>query len=101
MVGQPDLNYENPEVLKEMLAAMKFWLDAGVDGFRMDAVQTLFEDQHYLDEPANPDRPSTTIPFDHGYWKHIYTINQPRVLEALAEYRKLIDIYTLSDHKER
>ncbi|CAL8089651.1 unnamed protein product [Orchesella dallaii] len=98
---QPDLNYENPEVMKEMLAAMKFWLDAGVDGFRMDAVQTLFEDQRFLDEPVNPDRPANSIPSDHKYWKHIYTINQPKVIDALVEFRKLIDIYTLADGKER
>lgn len=80
---------------------MKFWLDEGVDGFRMDAVQTMFEDERYLDEPENPNRPPNSIPFDHGYWKHIYTINQPKNVEALAEFRKLIDIYTLSDGKER
>ncbi len=40
---QPDLNYDNPSVRHEMLAVMKFWLDLGVDGFRVDAVPYLFE----------------------------------------------------------
>lgn len=40
---QPDLNYENPQVRDEMLAVLKFWLDFGVDGFRVDAVPYLFE----------------------------------------------------------
>jgi maltose alpha-D-glucosyltransferase/alpha-amylase len=40
---QPDLNYDNPEVRREMLAAMEFWLDKGLDGFRCDAVPYLFE----------------------------------------------------------
>jgi maltose alpha-D-glucosyltransferase/alpha-amylase len=40
---QPDLNYDNPRVLKEMLAVMRFWLDLGVDGFRLDAIPYLIE----------------------------------------------------------
>lgn len=84
-----------------MLAAMKFWLDMGVDGFRMDTVPSMFEDQRFLDEPVDPDRPEDSIPFDYAYWKHIYTYNLPATLDALAEYRKLLDIYTLSDGIER
>ncbi len=41
---QPDLNFENPRVLEEMLAALRFWLDLGVDGFRLDAVPYLVEE---------------------------------------------------------
>ncbi len=40
---QPDLNYDNPEVQEQMLAVLKFWLDLGLDGFRLDAVPYLFE----------------------------------------------------------
>ena len=40
VAGQPDLNYRNPAVLEEMLDVIRFWLDRGVDGFRMDAVRT-------------------------------------------------------------
>jgi maltose alpha-D-glucosyltransferase/alpha-amylase len=40
---QPDLNYDNPEVQEQMIAALKFWLDLGFDGFRLDAVPYLFE----------------------------------------------------------
>lgn len=40
---QPDLNYDNPAVRREMLEVMRFWLDLGVDGFRVDAVPYLFE----------------------------------------------------------
>jgi maltose alpha-D-glucosyltransferase/alpha-amylase len=40
---QPDLNYENPDVQEQMLAALRFWLDLGLDGFRLDAVPYLFE----------------------------------------------------------
>src|SRR5450830_1839725 len=41
--SQPDLNYDNPAVQTEMLNVMKFWLDIGLDGFRLDAVPYLFE----------------------------------------------------------
>jgi maltose alpha-D-glucosyltransferase / alpha-amylase len=40
---QPDLNYENPDVQEQMLAALRFWLDLGLDGFRLDAVPYLYE----------------------------------------------------------
>ena len=40
--GQPDLNYRNPKVMEEMLDVFRFWLDLGVDGFRMDAVRGPF-----------------------------------------------------------
>jgi len=42
---QPDLNYENPEVHTEMLAALRFWLDLGIDGFRLDAVPYLYQEE--------------------------------------------------------
>ncbi len=42
---QPDLNYENPAVQEEMLDALRFWLDLGMDGFRLDAVPYLFEEE--------------------------------------------------------
>jgi maltose alpha-D-glucosyltransferase/alpha-amylase len=42
---QPDLNYENPEVQDAMLEVLRFWLDLGIDGFRLDAVPYLFEDE--------------------------------------------------------
>jgi len=41
--SQPDLNYDNPAVVEEMLSVLKFWLDLGIDGFRCDAVPYLFE----------------------------------------------------------
>ena len=42
---QPDLNFENPEVQEAMLNVLRFWLDLGIDGFRLDAVPYLFEEE--------------------------------------------------------
>ncbi len=51
---QPDLNWRNPEVKAAMLSVLKFWIDRGVDGFRIDAVYHLIKDGSFLDEPLNP-----------------------------------------------
>lgn len=52
LTGQPDLNWENRNVMIEILAAFKFWMDMGVDGFRVDAVPHMFEDPELLDGNA-------------------------------------------------
>ena len=51
---QPDLNWNNPEVRQAMKDNMRFWLDKGVDGFRVDAVSWLSKDKSLRDEPLNP-----------------------------------------------
>jgi alpha-glucosidase len=51
---QPDLNWDNPEVREAMKDNMRFWLDKGVDGFRVDAVSWLSKDHQLRDEPLNP-----------------------------------------------
>jgi maltose alpha-D-glucosyltransferase / alpha-amylase len=59
---QPDLNYDNPEVQEAMLDALKFWLDKGLDGFRLDAVPYLFERQGTICE---------NLPETHAYLKRV------------------------------
>lgn len=93
-VGQPDLNYANAAVLQDMIDVMKFWLDKGVDGFRMDAVHRLFEDQQFKDEPPNPNRSNSTVPEEYSYWKHIYIFSQPENFKILSKYREFIDEYS-------
>ena len=61
---QPDLNWSNPTVEKACFDAMRFWLDRGVAGFRLDAIPTLFEDPQLRDEPVlagtqRPGRPKS------------------------------------------
>lgn len=59
---QPDLNYENEEVQEQMLAALRFWLDLGLDGFRLDAVPYLFEEEGTICE---------NLPATHEFLKRV------------------------------
>jgi alpha-glucosidase len=52
---QPDLNWRNPEVRAAMLDVLRFWIDRGVDGFRIDAMRQLLKDPDWRDNPPNPD----------------------------------------------
>jgi glycosidase len=101
VIEQPDLNFENIDVRNEVLAVFKFWLDAGVDGFRVDAVPMIYEDQRFLDEPEDPNRDPEAKPDEYKYWNHIYTYNLPQVTEFLADVRQLLDVYTKSDGRVR
>jgi alpha-glucosidase len=86
---QPDLNWRNPEVRKAMYGVMKFWLDKGVDGFRMDAVSRLFEDPNLHDDPYLPG----TNAFGDRNIQHKYTDDLPETHEVFRELRKLVDSY--------
>ena len=86
---QPDLNWRNPEVRKAMYDAMRFWLDRGVAGFRIDAVSRLFEDPNLHDDPILPGKNAYGDP----NIAHKYTDNLPEVHEVLREMRKLVDQY--------
>ncbi len=88
-VQQPDLNWRNPEVRKAMYAVMRFWLDRGVSGFRMDAVSRLFEDPALHDDPILPGKNVYGDP----NIEHRYTDNLTEVHEVLREMRQLVDSY--------
>jgi alpha-glucosidase len=88
-VQQPDLNWRNPEVRKAMYDAMRFWLDKGVAGFRIDAISRLFEDPNLHDDPIQPG----TNAFGDPNIQHKYTDNLPEVHDVLKELRKLVDSY--------
>lgn len=73
---QPDLNYREQRVVQAMKDVLTFWLDKGADGFRIDAVNHLFEDPAMRDEPLTGD---TNDPSNYGYTKHIYTKDMVRL----------------------
>ena len=54
-VKQPDLNWRNPRVKQAMYDVLRFWLERGVDGFRVDVLSMLLKDEQFRDNPANPD----------------------------------------------
>lgn len=86
---QPDLNWRNPEVRKAMYGVMKFWLDKGIAGFRMDAVSRLFEDPNLHDDPYLPGYNA----FGDRNIQHKYTDDLPETHEVFRELRKLVDSY--------
>ena len=73
---------------------LKFWTDKGVDGFRMDAVPFLFEDQEFKDEPLSG---KTDDPEDYNYLSHIYTWNFPEVKTVLGEFTVDVHANTLDE----
>lgn len=93
---QPDLNYTNPEVVNAMLGEAKFWLDFGVDGFRLDAVNFCTHDKLLRDNPARDDTGNATqLHFKDVYsmqW-HKYEKSQPENLDFMRKLRALLDQY--------
>ncbi len=94
---QPDLNLHNAEVQEELLGVARFWLDRGVDGFRLDTINFYFHDKELRDNPAlaPDDRNSTIAPEVNPYnWQdHLYDKNQPENLDFLRRLRAVMDEY--------
>ncbi|WP_444887308.1 alpha-amylase family glycosyl hydrolase [Microbulbifer sp. JMSA008] len=93
---QPDLNVHNPEVQAQLLADMKFWLDRGVDGFRLDAVNFIFHQQALSDNPPRPlklDQKGLPPVNHYDYQWHKNDKSQPENLVFLQRVRQLMDQY--------
>jgi len=88
---QPDLNWRNPDVRAAMLDVLRFWLDRGVDGFRVDAIHHLIEAEHLKDNPPNPDWREGQSPARR--LARVYTLDQEETHHAIAEMRALADTY--------
>ena len=91
LAEQPDLNWRNPDVRAAMYDVLRFWLDRGVDGFRVDVLWHLIKDAQLRDNPPNPDYkpgdPSVRSVL------HTYSADQPGVFEVIGEMRRVIDAY--------
>jgi len=84
---QPDLNWRNPEVRDAMFDIARFWLDRGVDGFRLDLINFLYEDDQLRDNP----RAFGRRPY---FWqRHIYDRSRPESIESVKELRGVVDGY--------
>jgi alpha-glucosidase len=86
---QPDLNWRNPEVRAAMADVLRFWLDRGVDGFRIDAAAVLAEDDLLRDDPPNREFNERTPPPEK--LKRVFTDARPEVLDWLAEMRTVVN----------
>ena len=82
---QPDLNWHNPKVHQAIFKVMRFWLDKGVDGFRLDIVNAYFKDKEFHSNPPK----FGLRPFD--MQQHIYDTDRPEMLPLLKEMRDLMD----------
>jgi len=89
---QPDLNWRNPAVEAEMLGVIRFWLERGVDGIRVDGVQNVIKDAELRDNPPNPEyRPGSGDPFD--ALQRVYSGDRPEVHDVIARMRRVVDSY--------
>ena len=88
---QPDLNWRNPEVKEEMYNIMRFWLDKGVDGFRVDVMWHMIKDERLRNNPPNPGFGRGMSP----YFRFLpaYSVDQPEVHDIVKEMRKVTDEY--------
>jgi alpha-glucosidase len=90
---QPDLNYRNPEVVKAIFDIARYWLEKGVDGFRLDLFHSLYKDKHFRDNP----RSFQLIPkdFTTGFFQRWqYSLNQPETALFAQDLRNLVDSYS-------
>jgi alpha-glucosidase len=88
---QPDLNWRNPEVQKAMLDVMQFWLDKGVDGFRVDVMWHMIKDEQLRDNPLNPDYDEHMA--DYNKLLPVYSTDQPEVHDIVYKMRALTNRY--------
>ncbi len=98
LISQPDLNFHNPDVQDAVLSTVKFWLDRGVDGFRLDTVNFYFHDKLLRNNPPHEPDPDSvgldapdTNPY--GMQNHLYDKTQPENVEFLRRFRALLDQY--------
>lgn len=95
LTQQPDLNLHNPDVQDALLDVVRFWLERGVDGFRLDTINFYFHDKELRDNPAlNPEERNATIAPEvnpYNWQDHLYDKNQPENLDFLKRFRAVLD----------
>lgn len=91
LAKQPDLNWDNPDVREAIKSAMRFWLDLGVDGFRVDAVDWLSKDAGLRDDPASTSTHHKIS--DYHSLTHTYSRDGPHLFDRLNEMARVIAEY--------
>ncbi len=82
---QPDLNWRNQEVQQTLMQTVRFWLDRGVDGFRLDVFNLWFK------HPDLPDNPFKVGLRGYDRQKHLYDVDQPEMYDALSKFRAILN----------
>lgn len=97
LTSQPDLNFHNPEVQQAVLDDVRFWLELGVDGYRLDTANFYFHDRQLRNNPGRgmPDGEDPAVNSNNPYaWqRHLHDKSQPENLEFLRRLRALLDEY--------
>ncbi|HEX7370806.1 MAG TPA: alpha-amylase family glycosyl hydrolase [Rhodanobacteraceae bacterium] len=97
LASQPDLNFHHPAVVDAALDNLRFWLERGVDGFRLDSINFCFHDAQLRDNPPRPANVrigrgySPDSPY--AYQFHRYNNTQPEMLPFLQQLRALLNEY--------
>jgi alpha-glucosidase len=89
--SQPDLNWRNPEVREAIAGTMRFWLDRGVDGFRVDASAVLIKDDLLRDNPPDAEADDRTPPLQASL--PVFTDDRPEAMECIEFLREVVDGY--------
>ncbi len=89
LLQQPDLNWRNPQVRQAMADVLRFWMEQGVDGFRVDAAAVLAEDALLRDDPPAPEADENTPPPQR--LRRVFTDDRPESMTYLEEMRAVID----------
>jgi alpha-glucosidase len=92
LAAQPDLNWRNPAVREAIYDVMRFWLDRGVDGFRVDVIWHLIKDDQFRDNPANPSYQPGMPP--HHAVVPLYTADRPEIHDVVVEMRRVVNAYS-------
>ena len=102
LVQQPDLNVHNPEVQEAILGEMEFWLQRGVDGFRLDALNFSMHDRQLRDNPPSPHPETSEQPLSnpYAYQKHLYDKSQPELPGFLRRIRTLLNRFNATSLAE-
>lgn len=92
----PDLNWRNPDVKEAMFDVVRFWLDRGVDGLRIDSAQRFMKDPQLRDNPPNPNlhMNAYTPLVEYDSQLHLYDKGHPDIHGVYRELRQLLDTYS-------
>jgi alpha-glucosidase len=97
LTSQPDLNFHHPDVRAAALGNLRFWLERGVDGFRLDSINFCFHDRALRDNPPKPVAQRVGRGFSpdnpYAFQYHWYNNTQPENVELLRDIRALLDEY--------